>query len=329
MRKGNISIFVPHLGCPCHCSFCNQHVISGKTEIPVANTVRDSVEKAFEKDGFSYEIAFFGGSFTAIDRNYMISLLEAASPYVKSGRAEGIRISTRPDFIDDEVLLLLKSYGVTSIELGAQSMDDEVLKLNSRGHTAKDVVNASEKIRSFGFELGLQMMTGLYGDTDEKAVETAKKLIVLSPDTVRIYPTVVLKGTRLAELYEAGEYPAQTVEEAVSLCAKLVPMFENNGIKIIRLGLHASDDIRQNLVAGAYHENLGELVRSRLMLNRITEKPAGDYTVFVNPKAVSRLVGIKKVNKTAWQALGYRIRIKTDATLTGDGMRIENGIKIT
>lgn len=329
MRKGNISIFVPHLGCPCHCSFCNQHVISGKTDIPDANTVRESVEKAFEKDGFSYEIAFFGGSFTAIDRNYMVSLLEAASPYVKSGRVEGIRISTRPDFIDDEILNLLKTYGVTSIELGAQSMDDEVLKMNSRGHTSTDVVNASEKIRSFGFELGLQMMTGLYGDTDEKAIKTAEKLIALSPATVRIYPTVVLRGTRLAELYESGVYPGQTVEEAVSLCAKLVPMFEKSGIKIIRLGLHSSEDIKHNLVAGAYHENLGELVRSRLMLEKITEKPAGDYTVYVNPKAVSRLVGIKKANKTAWQALGYRIKIKTDATLTGDGMRIENGIKNT
>lgn len=329
MKKGNISIFVPHLGCPCHCSFCNQHVISGKTEIPDADTVRDCVEKAFEKDGFSYEIAFFGGSFTAIDRDYMVSLLEAALPYVRSGRVEGIRISTRPDCIDDEVLQLLKFYGVTSIELGAQSMDDEVLKMNSRGHTAQDVVNASKKIRSYGFELGLQMMTGLYGDTDEKAIETAKKLTALSPATVRIYPTVVLKGTRLAELYESGVYPAQTVEEAVSLCAKLVPMFEENGIKIIRLGLHASEDIKHNLVAGAYHENIGELVRSRLMFEQITEKPAGDYTVYVNPKAVSRLVGIKKANKTAWQALGYRIRIKTDATLTGDGMRIENGIKIT
>lgn len=329
MRKGNISIFVPHLGCPCHCSFCNQHVISGKTDIPDANTVRESVEKAFAKDGFSYEIAFFGGSFTAIDRDYMVSLLEAASPYVKSGRVEGIRISTRPDFIDDEILNLLKSYGVTSIELGAQSMDDEVLKMNSRGHTSTDVVNASEKIRSFGFELGLQMMTGLYGDTDEKAIKTAEKLIALSPATVRIYPTVVLRGTRLAELYESGVYPGQTVEEAVSLCAKLVPMFEKSGIKIIRLGLHASEDIKHNLVAGAYHENLGELVRSRLMLEKITEKPAGDYTVYVNPKAVSRLVGIKKANKTAWQTLGYRIKIKTDATLIGDGMRIENGIKNT
>lgn len=329
MRKGNISIFVPHLGCPCHCSFCNQHVISGKTDIPDANTVRESVQKAFEKDGFSYEIAFFGGSFTAIDRDYMVSLLEAASPYVKSGRVEGIRISTRPDFIDDEILNLLKTYGVTSIELGAQSMDDEVLKMNSRGHTSADVVNASEKIRSFGFELGLQMMTGLYGDTDEKAIKTAEKLIALSPAAVRIYPTVVLKGTRLAELYESGVYPGQTVEEAVSLCAKLVPMFEKSGIKIIRLGLHASEDIKHNLVAGAYHENLGELVRSRLMLEKITEKPAGDYTAYVNPKAVSRLVGIKKANKTAWQALGYRIKIKTDATLTGDGMRIENGIKNT
>ena len=177
MKKGNISLFIPHLGCPHKCSFCNQNTITGKQTQPGADDVRAAVETALKKKNYDYEIAFFGGSFTAIDREYMLSLLKAAYDYVKDGRVNGIRISTRPDCIDEEVLDILKKYGVTSIELGAQSMDDEVLRANFRGHTAEDVENASRLIKSYGFELGLQMMTGLYLDTDEKAVETAKKLI--------------------------------------------------------------------------------------------------------------------------------------------------------
>ena len=144
------------------------------------------------------------------------------------------------------ILDILKKYGVTSIELGAQSMDDEVLKANLRGHTAQDVENASRLIKSYGFELGLQMMTGLYLDTDEKAVETAKRIIALQPSTVRIYPTVVLKGTMLARLYEDEVFKPQTVDDAANLCTRLVPMFEDAGIRVIRLGLHASDDIKKN-----------------------------------------------------------------------------------
>ncbi|MBR7061045.1 MAG: radical SAM protein [Eubacterium sp.] len=193
MKKGNISIFVPHLGCPKQCSFCNQKTITGKQNQPTPEDVEKALETALKRRGYEYEIAFFGGSFTAIDRQYMISLLEAAFPYIENGSVKGIRISTRPDCIDTETLDILKKYGVSSIELGAQSMDDEVLQANLRGHTAKDVENASKLIKEYGFELGLQMMTGLYKDTDEKAIETAKKIIALKPETVRIYPTVVLK----------------------------------------------------------------------------------------------------------------------------------------
>ncbi|MBQ3903792.1 MAG: radical SAM protein, partial [Eubacterium sp.] len=206
MKKGNISIFVPHNGCPQQCSFCNQKTITGQAYQPTAKDVDEAVQKALRKKGYKFEIAFFGGSFTAIDRAYMTELLDAAEPYVKSGAVSGIRISTRPDYIDDEILTLLKSKGVTAIELGAQSMDDEVLSANLRGHTAADVVNASKLIKSYGFELGLQMMTGLYLDTDEKDIETARKIIELKPETVRIYPTVVLKGTYLEELYDGKAY---------------------------------------------------------------------------------------------------------------------------
>lgn len=309
MKKGNISIFVAHLGCPQQCSFCNQRTITGTEKQPDADDVKAAVEKALKRKGYEYEIAFFGGSFTAIDREYMLSLLNAAYEYVRCGSVKGIRISTRPDFIDGKILETLKSHGVTSIELGAQSMDNEVLKANLRGHTAQDVENASRLIKSYGFELGLQMMTGLYKDTDEKAVETAKRIIALKPDTVRIYPTVVLKGTYLAELFDKELYAAQTVDDAAALCTVLVPMFEEAGIKVIRLGLHASDEIKKNMVAGAYHDSFGEIVESRRMLNKILKHPPGSYEVFVNPKSLSKLKGNQKRNIYFLIEEGYNIKI--------------------
>lgn len=322
VKKGNISIFIPHLGCPHKCSFCNQNVITGNEVQPTAQDVKNAVDTALKRKGYEYEIAFFGGSFTAIDRDYMISLLEAAGEYVKDGRVEGIRISTRPDAIDKEVLEILKSYGVTSIELGAQSMDDEVLKANLRGHTSADVENASRLIKEYGFELGLQMMTGLYLDTDEKAIKTAQKIIDLAPATVRIYPTAVLKGTYLARLLEDKVYKAQTVDDAANLCTTLVPMFENAGIKIIRLGLHSSPELKKNIVAGAFHDSFGEIVKSRFMLNRILKYPPDDYEIFVNSKSVSQLKGQQKRNIYFLMEAGYNIKVTVNDKVAVDDIKI-------
>lgn len=319
MKKGNISLFIPHLGCPHKCSFCNQNTITGKQTQPGADDVRAAVETALKKKNYDYEIAFFGGSFTAIDREYMLSLLKAAYDYVKDGRVNGIRISTRPDCIDEEVLDILKKYGVTSIELGAQSMDDEVLRANFRGHTAEDVENASRLIKSFGFELGLQMMTGLYLDTDEKAVQTAQKIIDLAPDTVRIYPTVVLKNTYLAKLYEDEIYKPQTVDDAANLCTKIVPMFEKAGIRVIRLGLHSSPKLKKNMIAGAFHDSFGEIVKSRYMLNKILKYPPADYEIMVNSKSVSQLKGQQKRNIYFLMEEGYNIKVTVnDKVAAGD-----------
>lgn len=322
MKKGNISIFVPHNGCPQNCSFCNQKTITGKEKQPTAEDVKNAIETALNRKGYEYEIAFFGGSFTAIDRDYMITLLETASAYVDNDRIYGIRISTRPDFIDDEVLNILKKYKVTSIELGAQSMDDEVLKANLRGHTSQDVVNASNLIKQYGFELGLQMMTGLYLDTDEKAVETAKRIIALNPATVRIYPTVVLKGTMLADLYEQEVYKPQTVDDAANLCTEIVPMFESAGIKIIRLGLHSSPEIKKNMIAGAFHDSFGEIVKSRYMLNKILKYPPANYEIMVNPKSVSQLKGQQKRNIYFLIEQGYNIKVTVNEKVAVDDIRI-------
>lgn len=323
MKKGNISIFVSHLGCPCICSFCNQKTITGKADQPTAEDVRNTVEKALKRKDYEYEIAFFGGSFTAIDRDYMVTLLEAAYSYVKNGQVKGIRISTRPDCIDQEVLDILKSYGVTSIELGAQSMDDEVLTANRRGHNAQAVVDASKLIKENGFELGLQMMTGLYKDTFDKDIDTAKKIIELEPSTVRIYPTVVLKGTYLAELYLAEEYKPFGVDDSAYICSILVPMFEKAGIKIIRLGLHSSDDIKKNMLAGGFHDSFGEIVKSRIMVNKILDYPPGDYQVYVNEKSLSKLKGNRKSNIYLLIERGYNIKIITDNRLAVDELRIK------
>lgn len=323
MRKGNISIFVPHSGCPCQCSFCNQKTITGKSQQPTADDVRSAVEKALKHKNFEYEIAFFGGSFTAIDKAYMTELLEAAHQYADCQQIKGIRISTRPDCISAEILELLKSYGVTSIELGAQSMDDGVLEANRRGHTAQAVARASRLIKDYGFELGLQMMTGLYTDTLEKDIKTAKKIIELQPKTVRIYPTVVLKNTYLAELYTEEKYNPPGVDDSAYICSILVPMFEKAGIKIIRIGLHSSEDIKNNMLAGGFHDSFGEIVKSRIMVNKILELPPGDYQVFVNEKSLSKLKGNKKSNIYLLMERGYNIKIITDNGLAVDELRIK------
>lgn len=319
MKHANIAVFVPHNGCPNQCSFCNQRTISGASEQPSPDDVALACEKAMQGgcEGADVQLAFFGGSFTAIDRAYMLSLLEAAQPYIKSGFLnKGIRVSTRPDFIDEEVLLLLENYGVRAIELGAQSMSDTVLSLNKRGHTAKDVENASKLIKSYGFELGLQMMTGLYGSDDADSIDTAKKFISLSPDTVRIYPTVVLPGTMLAELYLSGEYKVPSLDESVELCSHLLEMFDNADINVIRLGLHAQQDVCEEYLAGGYHPALRELCEGeiyyRKMKNSLEDKPQGNYEITVASAEISKAVGQKKKNIIRLTELGYNCKVKGD-----------------
>ncbi len=322
MSHANIAVFVPHMGCPQQCSFCNQRVISGAAAQPTAADVDAACERAKKgvSPGDTVQLAFFGGSFTAIERAKMLELLTAAKRHVDSGFLNGgVRISTRPDAIDDEILSLLRANGVRAVELGAQSMDDRVLRLNQRGHTAQDVVGASKLISAYGFELGLQMMTGLYGSTDEDCLETARRLIGLHPAAARIYPTVVLRGTRLAELYEKGEYEPPTLDEAVPLCSELLRLFEENGVRVIRLGLHAQEDVERQMVAGAYHPALRELCQGEIYYRKAVEllkqKPAGAYRLVVSPTAVSQAVGQKKKNLLRLAQQGYRCRVQGDESL--------------
>ena len=335
-KHKNLSIFVPHEGCPNQCSFCDQKKISGTQTPPTPQQVTQLCQEFLPMDtqrGQYYEIAFFGGSFTAIDREYMLALLQAAYPFVQQGRASGIRCSTRPDAINDEILTILKEYGVTAIELGAQSMQDDVLKVNLRGHSVEDVFKASALIKKYGFSLGLQMMPGLYGCGDYMAyaVDTAEKFIQIMPDTVRIYPTLILKDTLLEKLYQKGMYTPLTVSEAVEICAVLVKMFNQKNIRIIKLGLHADTGMENSLVAGPYHPALKELVQSRMFLDSfikdLSQKPCGDYVIAVNSRQRSQATGQKKANITALSQLGYNITIKEDNTINIDDYKILEGEK--
>lgn len=318
MKHINIALFVVHKGCPHMCSFCNQRSISGShkdiTAADVHEAARTAIASLTQQQASGGEIAFFGGSFTMVEREYMISLLEAAHEYIKKGIFKGIRISTRPDGISREICEILRSYGVTAVELGAQSLDDRVLELNERGHSAEQVEDASKLLKEYGFELGLQMMTGLYGSEDADSIETAQRIIDLAPDTVRIYPTVVIKGTRLYELMQAGEFIPKGIPETVELCARLIPMFENAGIKVIRVGLHSGGGVEDGFAGGAYHPALRELCEGRIYYNHVLgeleKMEKGSYVLAVSPKEISKMTGQKKQNLEWLREKGYECTVK-------------------
>lgn len=326
MSHSNIALFVANAGCPYRCTFCNQFTITGEPETAKPEDVAPAVETALRSGTKHAQIAFFGGSFTAIPRDYMISLLEAARPFVEDGSVTGIRLSTRPDCIDDEILDILQAYGTEAIELGAQSMSDSVLTLNRRGHCAEDVVRASEKIRSRGLELGLQMMTGLYGSTPETDLKTAQELIALKPQTVRIYPTIVIEGTELARLYREGKYVPQTLDEAADLGARLLLSFEQNGIRVIRLGLHSGGNVEEGYVAGPYHPAFRELCEGKIYLQAAKDalrgRKPGPYTLYVRPSEISKMTGQKRKNIIELDQYNFHCRVRPDSGLRKYEVRV-------
>ena len=303
-RAEIIPVFVPHLGCRHNCVFCNQKRISGSEQAASVETVKEAIARAaaLPRTGAKRQLAFYGGSFTAIEESLQETLLAAAQQALQERSIDAIRLSTRPDAIDERVLSRLKRYGVDTVELGAQSMDDEVLRLSRRGHTAADVVRASNLVCEAGFSLVLQMMTGLPGDSPERDMETARRLIALRPDAVRLYPTVIVRGTELYDRYLAGEYAEHSVEDAVEVCAKLLPLFEDSGIEVIRLGLNPTEELTGGAaVAGAYHPALGELVKSRVYRNRARAlldgiAPHSHVVLGVEARAISQMTGQKREN---------------------------------
>lgn len=324
MKYYNIPIFVPHEGCPFDCIFCNQRKITG-TDTKVSKEdvclIIDQHLKTLPSDEKYVEAAFFGGSFTGISEEKQCELLGAAKEYLDFGKIDGIRLSTRPDYISEEILLRLKKYGVTTVELGVQSMDNEVLRCARRGHTAEDVEKAARLVLSHGFRLGLQMMTGLPGDTPEKCIKTAEKIIAQKPHFVRIYPTLVLEDTKLSDLYKKGEYIPQTVDEAVDICKKIIPMFSENGIEVIRVSLVTTEEISADgaVVAGPFHPAFRELAEGEIYYDemiKILEKEPTVRIFSVNPKEVSKAVGNKKRNVLRIkEKYGFCVTVKPDCDI--------------
>lgn len=291
-----IPIFVPDLGCPHRCVFCNQKRITGQGAIPDAGEVERKITEFLphipEGDDITVEVAFYGGSFTAVAPELQKELLGPAYEALSAGQINHIRVSTRPDAIDDATLTLLSTYGVSIIELGVQSMDDTVLLQANRGHTSRDVLRAVALIKSWGFALGLQIMVGLPGDGDEKAVATCEEIIALGPDFVRIYPCLVLRDTGLAERYHRGEYKPWSLEEAVDTCKKLLVRFAKAGIPVIRIGLQPSEEISWSgdIIAGPYHPAFRELVESAVAREQMTQLLAKARSLMGNVRQAGFLV---------------------------------------
>lgn len=323
-----IPVFVPELACPNRCVFCNQRNISGTLVMPQPRDVIEIIEShlATILPGSETEIGFFGGNFTGIEPDVQQSFLGIAEKYVKDGKVKSIRLSTRPDYISSERLALLRKFTVTTIELGAQSLNDEVLRLSGRGHTVKDVEKASKLVLEHGFRLGLQMMVGLPGDTAEKSIATAHRIVELGASCTRIYPTLVIRDTQLEKMYLAGKYVPLALDEAVEITAKLAGIFEKAGVKILRIGLHPSEGLLggESLVAGPFHVAFGELVSTvqwsaifRQKLAGIAPAKSGSLLVEVAPGQINAAVGHRAANKHMLLGKFGRVTFREDPGLTG------------
>ncbi|MBN3035387.1 MAG: radical SAM protein [Bacteroidales bacterium] len=329
----NIPVFIPGAACPGTCIFCDQRGITGRLEMPSHREVIRCIEERLSTIDFrdhSVELAFFGGTFTGLDVEMQQSYLRMAVPYLEKGMIHGIRISTRPDMITPAILDMLKAFRVTTIELGAQSMDDDVLLNSGRGHTASDTVKASEMVRNAGFSLGLQMMTGLPGDTRLKTMLTAQKIISLGAGEVRIYPVVVIRNTPLATLFLQGKYMPLSLDEAVSRTKDLVILFEQAAVRVIRMGLHPSEGLisGSELVAGPFHPAFGALVLTAIWSDILSplllkEGYGGDIVIYVPKGELTGAIGHRAANKTMLQNKYRRVSFLTDDALTGRLFRVD------
>lgn len=323
VRHYNIPIFIPELACPHQCVFCNQEKISGTDEAPKPKEISEIIDtwlSTIDTNSSHVEVAFFGGSFTGIPIELQEEYLKSVEPYIVSKQVKGIRLSTRPDYISQDILDLLKKYGVTSIELGAQSLDREVLKMAGRGHTVEDVEVAAKLINDNDFELGLQMMLGLPHDTKENSIYTAKKIISLGAQTTRIYPTLVIDGTALGRQYKAGTYKALSIEEAVDWTKEIIMLFENAGVTVLRTGLHPSEEFEddKSLLAGPYHPSFKEMVMTEVWKDKLSEleTETKELRLFVNPSQVNFAVGYKAKNKTALLEKFNSVKVFGDSKLS-------------
>ena len=333
-----IPIFVPHLGCPNDCVFCNQKSISGESKQVTKEDVKKIIEEhlKYVKEDSKVEVAFFGGSFTGIEEAKQEELLSAAYEYIKQKKIDSIRISTRPDYINKKILKRLKKYKVKTIELGVQSANDYILKKAGRGHTFKDVIKASKLIRWYGFDLGHQMMVGLPESTAVDEINTAKQLIKLKPKMVRIYPVLVIKNTKLEKDYRDGKYKPLTVTQAVEICKELVKLFAKKNIEVIRIGLQPTDTItnpereKSEVVSGPFHPAYRQLVESGMWYDVIVEKikqlntKVKEVVVTVNPADVNNVIGQRRDNiKNLREIYDVDLIVKADEKIKQGKSKIE------
>jgi histone acetyltransferase (RNA polymerase elongator complex component) len=299
-----IPVFLPYLGCRERCLFCNQKVVA--QQIPSPSAVRKLIESSLiglppNKNNRERQVAFYGGSFTAIHRDDQIRYLKEVRSFLLSGMIDSLRISTRPDALDGDTLSLLKKHGVKTVEIGAQSMIDEVLLLSQRGHRAEDSLAAVRRLKLWGFEVGLHLMVGLPGDTFDRFLQTVNRVIDLKPDFVRIHPTLVLKGAPLEVLWRAGRYSTLSLEEVIEWLKKGVLKLEGASIPVARMGLQPTKDLEEHLIAGPYHPALHQLVDSSIFFDMaaylLRHYPNGSQAIFLcHPKEVSNLRGQRNQN---------------------------------
>jgi histone acetyltransferase (RNA polymerase elongator complex component) len=340
-----IPIFIPHAGCPRRCVFCNQGVVTGcKPESVSAADIRDQVQAFLKfrnpRRNGRVQIAFFGGNFLGQDPEVSSELLEAAAHLVAEGWVDGIRFSTRPDTVSRRQLEALKPFPVQTVELGVQSMNDQVLRLSQRGHTAEETRTAVRLLQEAGYEVGLQIMIGLPGDDETRLMETGRSVAELSPDFVRIYPTLVLAGSRLAAWYKEGTYQPLAIDEAVRQAMNLLHLFRRHSIPVIRMGLQHSSDLAdgRTVLAGPYHPAFGHMVHSAsfmaAVLAALHRNAAGlgtELRLTVHPRSVSRMRGLRNANcKQLIQALGIEaVQVIEDPTLAADAIRLPDGRTIS
>lgn len=310
MKNYIIPIFIPHWGCPHQCVFCSQNQITGCGQPMRPDNVMSEIQMGLSRLNRKrhVEVAFYGGSFTALPLATQAELLQPAFEVLKRGAIQGIRLSTRPDCINAAVLAQLKVFGVTTIELGVQSFDNKVLAKSERGHSAADSFAALELIRNEKFYSVAQLMIGLPGEDWESLLLTCKAMTSIKPDAIRIYPTVVLPRTPLAAMYEQGTYKPLALDEAIAKAAYLKLQAQFSGISVIRTGLQATDllDSEGAILAGPYHPAFGELVASRifyLMVAKVLEELPGcsNLAIYHNPKEHSKLRGVSSINYLGWK----------------------------
>ena len=328
MKPVTIPFFISHQGCLHTCVFCDQRTISGSSgALPTAEQIHGKIDLwRSTAGGRPLEVAFFGGTFTALSEEIQTGLLAPLQPFLDDGTVNSVRISTRPDCIDEDRVEWLSERGVRVIELGVQSMDDTVLEASGRGHAAADSLAAIRCIKEYGLKVGAQLMPGLPGDTPLSSIASLEQVISAGADFIRIYPTIVLQGTALARLYKSGEFIPLSLDRGVALCKILLQRALQYGIPVIRIGLQADHGLNdESVLAGCWHPALGQLVRSQLYADLIGNVvlPGRSVTVYCHPARLSDVVGINRTNLQSQLERGVQMLVVPDATLQKEELKVK------